>query len=315
MPNLRAQVGFSPPPDGYLVDDGSYTVRIIALDDAGNSCERTYGIQVDTQLPVITEVGLDQSGTMSFINPFSPNDDGVSDFTTFWFKLSGAWPEQTKIKIYRGTTLMRTLYGAGSEATSDVDIEPWPNDSAKDEAAQNGYNWAKWNGLDDDGKLVPDGSYYYEIWATDRAGNRTSIEGKVVVDTQPPEVSITFIADNDGNEGTYFNNSSSLPLKISGTASDLSGVKNIHLVIDDGYFVPNNPQGNWSTWSLSWTPDEGEYTIQAWAEDTVGNSTGNTGPTKEIVYDTTSPEFSWAKFTASNQLLFPEMGWIPLSSP
>ena len=278
--------------DGLTVDDGIYTCRIFVLDEAGNSCEETHAIEVDTHPPVISEVGEDKSGTMPFINPFSPNGDGAKDFTTFWFKLSGAWPEQTKIEICSGATVIRALSGAGSSVAGNVDIEPWPDDPGVDEPATNGTNWCPWNGRDSTDEVVPDGTYSYKIWATDYAGNTESYVGNIEVDTTPPETSITSVKDKNGNPTNYFD-TENIPVTITGAASDDNGVQLVTLVINGESFSPTNPNGDWSSWSFNWTPSatsaDGRYLIQVKAVDTVENDTGASGACASVIYDNKPP--------------------------
>jgi len=81
----------------------NYTCRIIALDEAGNSREETFGITVDTTPPQIMDISLSP-------NPFSPNNDGVKDTVTVSFTLSGAATGGNRVEI-RDTSgvLVRTL--------------------------------------------------------------------------------------------------------------------------------------------------------------------------------------------------------------
>ncbi|MBN1525206.1 MAG: OmpA family protein [Spirochaetales bacterium] len=76
-----------------------------------------------------------------------------------------------------------------------------------------------WDGKNDNGAVVPDGKYTYEVEAWDDNGNRGTTPAKpVVIDSVPPKAEIKasytiFSPNNDGNKD-------SLPLKLSGSAED-----------------------------------------------------------------------------------------------
>ena len=264
---------------GNPSSEGSYTCRIIALDGSGNSVESTLGITIDTTPPQITDVSLSP-------NPFSPNSDGVKDTTTISFTLSGAAASQNKVKIRNSSgTLIRTL---------DDEISP--------SGGQNGSNSVTWDGKDENGAFVSDGSYFFEIWAQDAAGNMNSFTGVVKVDTTAPATALQ-VLDNTQTHTSPFDAGdlgTSAPtglyisdVKVNGEwqTQDSSGIYQVQIMINGSSFTPQNPNGNWQGWYLYWTPpaSNGTYTIQVRAIDNVGNDSGASGASTTIIYDNSSP--------------------------
>ncbi|MBC7188699.1 hypothetical protein H5U35_00575, partial [Candidatus Aerophobetes bacterium] len=130
--------------DGTPVPDGDYICRIFVLDGAENSVELTLNVTVDTQPPQIFNVSL-------LPTPFSPNNDTIKDTTTISFSLSGAAASQNKVEIRDSSgILVRTL---------DDEISP--------PGGADGSNTVVWDGRDLWGNFVPDGDYFYWIWAQD----------------------------------------------------------------------------------------------------------------------------------------------------
>ncbi|MCD6406614.1 Ig-like domain repeat protein [Candidatus Aerophobetes bacterium] len=269
------------------VPDGNYTCRIIALDEAGNSREETFVITVDTTPPQIMDISLSP-------NPFSPNNDGVKDTVTVSFTLSGAATGGNRVEI-RDTSgvLVRTL---------DDEISP--------SGGGNGENSVSWDGKDDTGSPVPDGTYYCEIWAVDSAGNISLSRGVVRVDKTFPSTAIQVLSNPPTSASAHVSpfdisdigTSSPTGLYISDVqengewqTSDESGIQSVQIIIEgDSYnasFTPQNPSGTWQGWYLYWTPpvSDGVYTILVRAIDNAGNDSGASGAFTTIVYDNSPP--------------------------
>ncbi len=260
--------------------DGNYILRIIALDEDGNSTQSTLGINIDTVPPQIANVSLSP-------NPFSPNLDSVKDTTTISFTLTDAATGGNWIEVRSSTgELVKTL---------NEEISPTPG-------GQNGENTLIWDGRDESGDLVTDGSYYYEIWAQDDAGNMDHFTGKVYVDTTPPTTALqvldnskTHISPFDASDLGMFSPTglyiSDVNIDDSWQTYDPSGIYEVKVIIDENSFVPQNPNGNWQGWYLYWTPpaSSGVYTIFVMAKDNAGNDTGASGASTTIIYDNSPP--------------------------
>jgi flagellar hook assembly protein FlgD len=76
-----------------------------------------------------------------------------------------------------------------------------------------------WDGKDDSGQQVPDGTYTYAVEAWDDNGNQARIDPKVIVKTVPPQVSVSapYLEFSPTGEGTR----GSLTIEQSGTSEDL----------------------------------------------------------------------------------------------
>lgn len=106
----------------------------------------------DTTAPLLTLV-------RDVPDPFSPDGDGVKDRT----KISWTSDEQaaTNVSIYKKSGIRVRNFG-----THSLEEGSW---------------FIRWNGKTGTGKAVKPGTYYYEIMATDEAGNTSITEGTVTV--------------------------------------------------------------------------------------------------------------------------------------
>jgi hypothetical protein len=100
---------------------------------------------------------------------FSPNDDDHRDSTVVGFDLSE--PAAVTFAI---------TDGEGNEVRRIVDERPLAGDRK--------YRF-RWNGRDDDGRVVPDGTYRMRVVRRDESRVINSIK-EITVDTMPPEVEL-----------------------------------------------------------------------------------------------------------------------------
>ncbi|WP_455383603.1 FlgD immunoglobulin-like domain containing protein [Salinispira pacifica] len=142
---------------GSRAADGSYTARLQVEYDNGNlSTAVAPGIILDTTPP--------SASVSASFKLFSPNGDGRKDV----------------IPITQSTS------------TENRWVGEILNSSGKTVRT---YEWSgrapsfAWDGKDDNGNLVPDGSYSYRLTASDPAGNRTSTTlSGITIDTRPTPV-------------------------------------------------------------------------------------------------------------------------------
>ena len=123
-----------------LTESGTHKVVVRAYDRAGNAeAPRTLTVVIDRTAP---------SATASATTPgFSPNGDGASDAGRFGVSLSEPGTVRATISDHDGT-VVRT-FEAKVAATASLG----------------------WDGRDDDGVIVADGSYSVSLVPVDRAGN------------------------------------------------------------------------------------------------------------------------------------------------
>ncbi len=119
--------------------------------------------------------------------------------------------------------------------------------------------------------ILADGIHDVTFRAEDRAGNATTWEKRITVDTQPPELSISIPA-SDGYDGWHIT-----PVTVHVDASDLlSGVQEDAVSVDGG-----------TTWQATTTLQDGSYTVLGRATDVAGNtSTASTS----VKVDTLPPQ-------------------------
>ncbi|MDO9548881.1 MAG: FG-GAP-like repeat-containing protein, partial [Candidatus Marinimicrobia bacterium] len=119
-------------------------------------------------------------------NPFSPNRDGTDETTAIMFNLFDNESEYipwTAVEIFNQSGgPIRTIF--------------------KDYRRGTGQNEIIWDGIDDNGKIVPVGDYKVRVTATDLAGNSSERDATVkvrydyIVDDTPPT---TPVVDDDGD--------------------------------------------------------------------------------------------------------------------
>ncbi len=162
---------------GDRVDDGRYSFELTAVDDNGNvGSSGRQEFVVDATAPTVELTVPEDPNALIF----SPNDDGNKDILPVGQKGSAE------------DNWIGSVYDAGDNLVRRVTWEGAPTDFA-------------WDGRNDDGILVPDGVYRYEIRTTDRAGNSAvaTVEN-IIVDTEPTPIAVSidrsfFSPDNDGN--------------------------------------------------------------------------------------------------------------------
>ena len=128
---------------GSPVADGSYGYTVLGEDAWENAPAKATGtVRVDTTAPTMSGVGEDTPAPW-----FSPNGDGFRDTT----KVSGSVSETGKVivRVRRGDTTVRTFA---------VDVKA-------------GTFAVTWNGHDDDGDVVPNGTYELRLSPRDAVSN------------------------------------------------------------------------------------------------------------------------------------------------
>ncbi len=174
--------------NGQLVPDGSYHYQLSSVDRAGNrGISNTVDVRVDTEAtPVLLSAGYDA---------FSPNADGVKDTITLTPTL------RRNDGIDRYTLSIESVGGTGQDAAAKV------VHSVSGRGSINGP--FVWDGRDDNGVRVADGSYRGVLNVQYANGNReTARTGSFLLDTVYPSVVIgsdntPFSPDGDGNRDTF----------------------------------------------------------------------------------------------------------------
>lgn len=151
--------------------DDLYTASLTLEDAAGNQLIPTRTTRIDKVRPTISGWGVSGS-------PFSPKPSGGPSVT-----LSGttsdvyASPISWTIKVLDGATPVRTITGTGGTGVLTLPIS------------------RTWDGKDDGGSVVADGTYSAQLTTKDAAGNSSLVSSvNVIVDTLAPVVSSLGVA-------------------------------------------------------------------------------------------------------------------------
>ncbi|HUZ17844.1 MAG TPA: FlgD immunoglobulin-like domain containing protein, partial [Spirochaetia bacterium] len=168
---------------GNRAPDGQYTAQLTVLYENGNKpVAKTNPFFIDTVYPTV------QVSASPLL--FSPDGDGRLDSVSFTQSSSSEGQWEGTIRDSAGT-VVRTYYWKG-EAQSFV-----------------------WDGRDDAGNIVLDGTYSYLVTATDAAGNHTEKRiGDIVVDTRPTPISIGASSDGFSPNGDGFRDTISFSLSV-----------------------------------------------------------------------------------------------------
>ncbi len=146
--------------DGSKAIDGQYMAKINVAYTKGNieeSFSRTFDL--DTVAPEVS-VAIDES-------IFSPNNDGFKDKVSF---------------THTSSNEERWVANIINNKNTDVREFQWSG-NVED------FNWF---GTDENGNLLPDGTYKYEISSTDAAGNKGSfVIPKIEMDTRSTKIFMT----------------------------------------------------------------------------------------------------------------------------
>jgi len=128
---------------GVVVPDGVYKLRLSGSDLSGVPFKtRWKQVTVDTLPPAVTDVTVNPSS-------FNPT---LGETTRINYTLSESC--YISIKIYKSGILYRTLLKNALQTTASYRIV--------------------WDGRDNEGSIVPAGTYRIKIWVVDIAGNRAS---------------------------------------------------------------------------------------------------------------------------------------------
>ena len=146
--------------DGRLATDGSYKSNLVITYRKGDTPNTSSPeFIIDTVFP---EVSI-----LSDYKLFSPDSDGNKDYLNISQTTSNEDLWQAEISNNAGL-VVNTFFWKGLA------------------------NNLSWNGLDNDGNILPDGEYYYTVYSSDKAGNFTSgIISNIKIDTKPTTIFLT----------------------------------------------------------------------------------------------------------------------------
>ncbi|MFA6548913.1 MAG: FlgD immunoglobulin-like domain containing protein, partial [Candidatus Margulisiibacteriota bacterium] len=147
--------------EGRGVRAGNYYVKISAEDALGQTAvQKSVPLTVDYTKPVVSIVELAP-------NPFSPQPNGIRDETAIAYTLSKPADTTIQVKNAAGETV-KTLLSAQRIQSSGVKASTVPT--------------IIWDGKNESGEIIPDGSYTIAVSALDDAGNTGEASSLAEVD-------------------------------------------------------------------------------------------------------------------------------------
>lgn len=248
---------------GRLCPDGEYTYKVFCTDLAGNSTEEVSEVfELDTKA---AEILLTVAPSF-----FSPNGDNVQDSVSLSLK------SQTSIASYT------------------VDIKDANGNVKKTFSGNNSLPPSViWDGKDGGGSLCLDGGYTATLSATTVNGRTSSASQSFVLDTVPPQASITasytlFSPDKDSNRDVLpFTITTSKERRWTGAITDAGG----KTVREYTWYDVEVPSFEWDGSDVSGnTVADGSYTLALSAQDEAGNK--GSADLRNIVVDA-RPTSAW----------------------
>jgi flagellar hook assembly protein FlgD len=141
--------------DGVRMPNGTYTVRVTAVDALGNRSNRTRTVTIDTVAAVgsvrATVPGLPSGATP---NSFSPDGDGSADSANLGWSFNESVAGRLWVRSSRGTVWVRSVSRGSTRTVS-------------------------WNGRAASGASLPDGTYALFATVRDAAGNLSQVRSTV----------------------------------------------------------------------------------------------------------------------------------------
>jgi subtilase family serine protease/Tol biopolymer transport system component/fibronectin type 3 domain-containing protein len=223
-----------------LLDE--YTLRVTAVDKAGNTSEFTVPLDITDRTDLIQYLEAEPS-------LFSPNSNGRRDTTSILIGL-GADVELT-VSVLSESQVIRTL--SDNLATSK------------------GSTVLTWDGRNDSGDMVPDGTYLLEVAAASAANSLLTQQERItlVVDTSAPQVEL--LRPSNG----FVNTTGYLVGNISDNHLKSYRIDLLNRETDDGWQeidIGTTSRLDYKFGQLS-ELEEGQYTLRIQAEDEGENQT------------------------------------------
>jgi hypothetical protein len=154
-------------PNRRLLPDGDYSLKIKAIDESGAASEQSVPLSILGGDPSPLEI------TNLVVRPttITPNNDGEDDESTISYALS----KKAEVTVF-------ATDGEGSFAL----IQP-PTEQEGEAGLP-----APWDGKENGGRLLPDGTYTIHVKAVDKAGNVTEATQEVTLENGgTPRMAIT----------------------------------------------------------------------------------------------------------------------------
>ena len=185
----------------------------------------------------------------------SPNGDGRMDSTTIRVNVTG--------HIKFGWTVQPLVNGVAGLPVRSVSVTAKPV-------------VVTWDGRNDAGKVVPDGSYRIIVWTADASNNRAAVSKTVIVDRTPASVSLSAAPDVISPNGDGRGDTMALGMRANAAISGSARLLDKNGAQVRRWTFSQVGSGIW-TWdgrtSAGPRVADGRYTLRVWGLDHAGNST------------------------------------------
>jgi flagellar hook assembly protein FlgD len=255
-------------------DDGNYTIKVVAVDKAGNSAEPFISSFVyDTIQPG----GPKLSNISALPVSFSPNGDGASDSARISFTLSKK--AKVTINVYRNLEKGSNLF--------KVELVRILLDSTE---MNEGENSLVWDGRSDNGDVLLDGAYTIMFDVKDADGLTGAMEStELFIDTKPPIISNLAVSNNPFTpDGDGFADVTRISFSVTNSTSqdsvtvaiyDAQAKQIVSLPVEPAFAGDGNYSAVWngqptpgpSREGKLYTDYDGEYTYEVIAKDLANN--------------------------------------------
>ena len=216
------------------------------------------------------------------LESFSPNGDGSEDTQLIYYCVSKPATVTFRVKN-SGGTVVRTLENVVAHTQSDTCNSIYA------------YNRTiTWNGKDTSGTTVPNGTYTYEITATDTSGSVATTTHQTAVDTRVPGVLIS-PATGDTLAGV---------VRMAFDPTDGVEIEQLYVNYNPGgtyYIYAPSPDGVWRTSTFAGLLTQGDTSVtwQVQWFDQFGARHNWSGPTFEVTVDKTAIPLSLTASTTT----------------
>lgn len=279
--NWKALVQLVTPGTSTALTEGEHTITFQAVDGSGkvsSSSAATKTIYVDSKVPALSFSASPAEGKKLYKNDFtllsSSGEASLTKANTYYG--DGGFTLSVSVNEKHLKSARLSVNGESSSWTSQTDVNAEKKTFTYEQSAT-------------------DGSYTYTITATDLAGHTTTESLTLIVDTLPPNLSITAPAKGD----SFISNS----ITLTGTHSDPgSGTKIIRYSIEgeDANTLSGEVNASGATWkfeNVDLTKNkgqsekkEGSFTLKVTAEDYLGHTYKTEGTV--FTYDNQPPELT-----------------------
>lgn len=257
---VQVKIGGGLYQDAQLSDDGSWVYPNVSINTSGSititaKATHSFGSTLTASKTITVNIALAQAPDtkqplLAIVKP-TPGQ---------FFSTGGAGSMTVNIE------------GTASDDRSLTKVEYALNGGAFQltDTSNNYANWKKTLNLSG-------GTHSLVVKATDAAGNASQTSLTFTVDSVAPTLTITAPQQGAQIAGT---NSKGAVIEVTGTASDISGIKLVEVALDQNQmFLPATPKGtnDWSTWKATLNVNEqGSHTVYVRCTDLAGIVTEKT---------------------------------------